>query len=71
MMHTISKAMAVKALKRGQSVYANFKTGAKFENINAPTWERMRVVIIGTKFVTTMTAGGKVNIDAVESFDLG
>lgn len=63
--------MAVKALKQGQSVYANFKVGVKFNNINATPFERMRVVKIGPKYVTTMTANGQVNIDAVESFDLG
>lgn len=71
MSYTISKAMAVKALGQGQAVYANFKPDTRFENINAPVWERMRVISIGPKFVRTLTASGKVKVDAVVSFDLG
>ena len=70
-MATITKSMAVKALKEGKAVYANFKAGTMLLNVNAPTWERMRVVSIGPKYVTTMTAGGKVAIENVASFDLG
>jgi predicted aspartyl protease len=70
-MNTITKSMAVKALKAGQSVYVTFKPDTKFENINAPTFERMRVILIGRKFVRTMTANGQVKIENVQSFDLG
>jgi hypothetical protein len=70
-MNTITKSMAVKALREGKAVYANFKAGTMLLNVNAPAWERMRIVSIGPKYITTMTAGGKIAVDNVISFDLG
>lgn len=69
--YTITKSMAIKALKTGQAVYANFHEDAVFNNVNAPVFERMRIVSIGPKYVTTMTANGKVDVSKVKSFDLG
>lgn len=67
----VTKSTAAAALKNGNEVYANFKVGAQFVNLNAPTFEQMRLTSIGNKYVTTMTAQGKVLIELVESYELG